>query len=121
MAKKKITAKQLAALRAHQFKKDVDGVKDPRIHRTGAPKKIVRQQKLFEAIFGIQDGEPLDESKIGLIIKALATEATTGRNKVAAAKELLDRMYGKVADKIVYEDSEEKKDVQHTVVFKKMK
>lgn len=67
---------------------------DPRINRKGQPKKILKLQKLLEHTLGIPEGGNIDKSDIVAIIRAVAREAKKG--DVIAAREILDRLYGKV-------------------------
>ncbi len=81
---------------------------DPRINRKGAPKKVVRLQKLMSEILGTEPGEPIKESDLGKIIVGLVTSAQAGN--VLAAKEILDRLYGRSSQVVRLEKEDDDKD-----------
>ena len=77
----------------HGFKKG-----DPRINRKGAPKKLPKLRALMRELLGHEEGTDISESPIGKIVQAMVdevTKKTPGANRVGAAKEILDRVYGK--------------------------
>jgi hypothetical protein len=77
----------------HGFKKG-----DPRINRNGAPKKLPVLKELMRQVLG-HDGQDLTKSEMGKVIKALAETAKQKGQKIPqimAAKELMDRVFGKV-------------------------
>lgn len=92
---------------------------DPRINRKGQPKKILKLQKVLEEVLGITDGSQIDKSDIALIIKAIANKAKKG--DVFAAREILDRLYGKVKQVIELPSSEARDEVSKLMPFAKPK
>lgn len=82
----------------HGFKKG-----DPRINRTGLQKRTPKLKALMDLLLG-SDDDNIEKSEVALIIKELIKEAKNGRNKVAAAKEILDRIYGKAPQQIAIDD-----------------
>jgi len=81
----------------HGFKKG-----DPRINRKGAPKKIPILKALLDELLGVPDGKDLTDSEMAKVIQAMigTAKAKSNKNQIAAAKELLERAFGKVATKI---------------------
>ena len=79
----------------HGFKKG-----DPRINRKGAPKKTPLLKALMDEMLGGVDENDLTKSEIAEVVKALITEAKYGKMKVLAAKEILDRVYGRAEQSI---------------------
>lgn len=79
-----------------QLKPFVKG--DPRINRKGRPKQAPKLKALMDAILGLKEGEEIEGSKIAQVIQGLFEEATSAKKgaRTNAARELLDRMYGKV-------------------------
>lgn len=72
---------------------------DPRINRKGRPKVMPAMRALMDALLAPEDGEDITTSKIAEVVKTLMDELNNkklGNQRVAAAKELLDRVYGKV-------------------------
>ena len=71
---------------------------DPRINRKGAPKKMPAMKLLMEALLGSVDGD-ITKSRIADVVESLIDETKNrrlGSQRVMAAKELLERAYGKV-------------------------
>ena len=58
------------------------------------------QRQLMEALLGHTDEENLEASEVAMVVKALIATAKskTSTLQVQAAKELLERVYGKVRD-----------------------
>lgn len=72
---------------------------DPRRNLKGRPKALPSQKKLFEALLGVHEGEDLTKSAIAQIVNALVDEVKSkkpGAQRVAAAKEIFERIWGKV-------------------------
>lgn len=69
---------------------------DPRINYKGRPKVLPLQKALMQALLGHTKEEDMSKSEIAQVVTALIKEAKTGMNKVAAAKELMERAWGKV-------------------------
>jgi hypothetical protein len=92
---------KIAHIKKHlkPFKKN-----DPRINRKGAPKKVVRLQRMLEELFGIvgEDAEAIQKSDVAKILLAVAKRAKRGDTR--AADLILDRMYGKPAQVIATKD-----------------
>lgn len=82
-------------LAKYQFKKG-----DPRINRTGLQKKTPLLKKLMDELLGHTEEEEMTDSELALVVKALIAEAKTGKMKTMAAKEILDRVYGKPAQTV---------------------
>jgi len=68
---------------------------DPRCNRKGAPKKIPALEVIFAEVFG-------DNDKMKAIIEALEKKAKSGDNR--AAELLMDRVYGKLSDKLIVDE-----------------
>lgn len=81
---------------------------DPNRNLKGAPKKLPLLKKLLEEVLGAKEGEDLSETKLAKIIEALTTTATktNAYNQVNAAKELLERVFGKVPTSMIADDGE---------------
>jgi hypothetical protein len=90
-----VTKKSLKNLKP--FKKGKGKKRDPRINANGAPKKIPALKELMRQVLG-HDGDDLTKSEMGKVVAALAETAKSKKSylQVNAAKELLDRMFGKV-------------------------
>jgi hypothetical protein len=102
----------------HGFKKG-----DPRINRSG--RRIPPQQKLFAEMMGSIDFNDMQASELGQVVAAMLKEAKSGRNKVAAAKEIFERVWGKTAIKVIDQREDidpdaPKSEATHTVIFKRM-
>lgn len=72
---------------------------DPRRNIKGAPKKLPLLKELMKEMLGADSDTPISESPIAKIIQALIDETTNkskGAQRANAAKELLDRAFGKV-------------------------
>lgn len=87
---------------------------DPRtieIARKGG-RRLPKLKDLMDALLGGAEGETLEETPIGQIVQALVKEVKNqklGAQRVAAAKEVLDRAFGKVRDKENGGDEEAKR------------
>jgi hypothetical protein len=71
---------------------------DPRINRKGAPKRVIKLRLLMQELLGRSQGQSIADSPMAEIVKALIEETKNnrpGNQRVAAAKELLDRVYGR--------------------------
>lgn len=72
---------------------------DPRRNIKGAPKKLPLLKELMKEMLGADSDTPINESPIAKVIQALIDETTNkskGAQRANAAKELLDRAFGKV-------------------------
>lgn len=82
-------------LKKHHFKKGFD----PNRNLHGAPKKLPRLKALMEALLGGEENGDPAKTPIAEIVTALVTETKNqklGAQRVQAAKELLERAYGKM-------------------------
>ena len=63
----------------------------------GAPKKLPALKELMRQVLG-HDGDDLTKSEMGKVVKALADTAKSKKSfaQVNAARELMDRVFGKV-------------------------
>lgn len=89
---------------------------DPRASEAGkkSAKKLPALRALMTALLGGEDGTPPEQTPMAEIVRALIKETKNtkiGAQRVAAAKEVLDRAFGKVkdADKMEEGESEAKK------------
>lgn len=87
---------------------------DPRAVEAGKlrQKKLPKLQELMDALLGGDGDIPITETPIAKIVKALIKETENtklGAQRVAAAKEVLDRAFGKVRDKENGGDEEAKR------------
>lgn len=76
---------------------------DPRAVAAGkkGQKRLPKLRELMEAILGGDEGTPPDKTPMAEIVRALVKEVKNpklGAQRVAAAKEVLDRAFGKVKD-----------------------
>lgn len=80
----------------HGFKKG-----DPRINRKGAPKKLPKLKALMDALLGGNEDD-VEDTPMAEIVRSLIEETKKKTNplRVAAAKEILDRAYGKARQEI---------------------
>lgn len=70
---------------------------DPRINRKGAPKKLPRLKALMDAMLG-DNKDDITKSPIAKVVQALIDETTNkklGAQRTQAAKEILERAFGK--------------------------
>lgn len=89
---------------------------DPRINRTGQQKKLPILKMLMTELLGHKDGEDITKSELGKVVKAMIEEAKKPRSalKVQAAKEILDRTFGKAK-------SEDQPTEEQTIIWKETK
>lgn len=72
---------------------------DPRINRKGRPKQMPAMKALFDALLAPGEGEDITKSRIAQVVEAMISETKNkkrGNQRVAAGKEILDRVFGKV-------------------------
>lgn len=85
---------------------------DPRINRNGRPKILPIQKELMRQLFGyVKEEKDMTKSEIAKVVRALINEAQNkkfGNQRVAAAKEILNRVFGRVKDVNAADESEEK-------------
>lgn len=94
---------------------------DPRINRLGGPrgdKKIPMLKILMAELLGTDDLGSLDQSNLAQVIKALVEVAKDKNHPlmVQAAREVLDRSYGKVTTNIMFETGPPVISITHNVV-----
>lgn len=94
---------------------------DPRINRMGGPrgdKKIPMLKILMAELLGTDDLKSLDQSNLAQVIKALVEVAKDKNHPlmVQAAREVLDRSYGKVTTNIMFETGPPVISITHNVV-----
>lgn len=75
---------------------------DPRRNMKGRPKVLPLQKILMQELLGyVKDEQDMSESEIALVVSALVKQAKgKGPASVAAAKEILERAFGKVKDSL---------------------
>lgn len=73
---------------------------DPRINRKGQPKKLPILKALMAELLGVKEGEDMTKSELAKVAKAMIETAKSKKsyNQVNAAKEILDRAFGKVKE-----------------------
>lgn len=73
---------------------------DPRINRQGANRRLPLMKELMNQLLGHTNEEDLTQSEAALIVSALISTAKAKGlpTQVQAAKEILERAYGKVKD-----------------------
>src|SRR6478752_1930851 len=100
MAKKKKQTKQQRTKQIVEAGKSTRWVKgDPRAVEAGRKggRRLPKLKDLMDAILGGEDGQAPEDTPMGEIVKALVKEVKNqnlGAQRVAAAKEVLDRAFG---------------------------
>ncbi len=90
--------KKKRVYKTSQLKPFVKG--DPRINRKGAPKKLPILKELMRELLG-SDNDDITQSEAAHVVKALIETAKSKKGaSVLAAKEILDRAFGKVKDEV---------------------
>jgi hypothetical protein len=84
-------------IQKHGFKKG-----DPNINRKGRPKQLPVLKMLMAELLGHTDEGNMSDSEIAEVVKALirTAKSTSNPGQVAAAKEIMERAFGKVKQEI---------------------
>ena len=106
-----------------QNRKLIEQTKHSRIKKgevrnpNGRPKRLPSLDRILEHVFGVDDTQEDKDSKITQIMEAMHREARKG--SVAAANLVLERMAGKVAQKVNMQVGISKEDVSNLFPFQK--